>query len=365
MTSRIHEAMEKAVAENVFPGAALLVSVGGEVVIRDFFGNATLLPQPEPVTEKTVFDVASLTKPVATSSILMLATSEKQISLNTPVSEFVPEFDAEEKKKIKIHHLLKHTSGLPAWRPYFQEIAREHPESVGRREARRYYVEKISQESLELPISYQRIYSDIGFILLGVLIENRCEATLDHLFQEKIAGPLGMKNSFYLPVGEARPDLPFAATEESAWRKKLICGEVHDDNAYALGGVAGHAGLFSTVDDLHRFLLEVRNGSRGEATHFSRESVLEFAGSRAKWKLGWDTPSEGDSQAGRWFSRNSVGHLGYTGCSFWIDFDQDFHVILLSNRVHPTSRNEAIKEFRPMIHDLIFEEIVKDLKLKK
>jgi CubicO group peptidase (beta-lactamase class C family) len=359
--SRIQEEILKAIDQKVFPGASLLVASKGDILCREFFGDATLLPSAEPVTERTLFDIASLAKPVATATIFLISAKEKGLSLTSPASKYLKELGEEDKEKITIRHLLKHTSGLPAWRPYYEEIAREHPETVGKRESRQYYVEKISQEPLEMPIAYQRIYSDLGFILLGILIEDFWEKSLDRIFLEKVATPLEMEDTFFIPVG-ARSPLPqnqFAATEESAWRKKLIRGEVHDDNAYTLGGVAGHAGLFSTVDDLHRFLVAFEKGYRGEHPGLPRDLVHEFVGTKVKSKLGWDTPSQENSQAGKYFSRNSIGHLGYTGCSFWADLNQDFHVILLTNRVHPSSKNEAIKQFRPKIHDIIYEDLVK------
>lgn len=359
--SRVTKAIQQAVDEKVFPGAALLVASKGEVLVREFFGNATLLPSPEPVTEKTLFDIASLTKPVSTAMLTLAAVKEKGLPLNGTASRYLEGFREEDKGKITIRHLLKHTSGLPAWRPYYEEIAREHPDAVGKRESRQHYLEKISQEPLEMPVAYQRIYSDLGFILLGILIEDFWEMTLDQIFLGNVATPLEMKDTFYIPVGAGspRPYNTFAATEESVRRKKLIRGEVHDDNAYTLGGVAGHAGLFSTVDDLHRFLTAFEKGYRGQHPLLSQDLVQEFVGPKVKIKLGWDTPSQENSQAGKYFSKNSIGHLGYTGCSFWADLDQDFHVILLTNRVHPSSKNEAIKQFRPKIHDLIYEELIK------
>ncbi len=328
----IDAAMEKAIQENVFPGAALLVAKKGQILHRNFYGHATLLPRPELLTEKIIFDIASLTKPVATASIALLAVQENSLSLNTPVSNsFTPE------------HLLRHTSGLPAWKAYYQELAKEHLNLVGHKEAREWYWEHILQEPLENPPGIQRVYSDLGFILLGIFLENFFKKSLDQVFDEKIAKPMKLTHTFFVPAGQKRSDQVFAATENSVWRKKLIRGEVHDDNAYALGGVAGHAGLFSTVDDLHRFCLET--------VKQKKKSVEEY-------ELGWDTPSPKDSQSGKYFSKNSIGHLGYSGCSLWIDFDQDFHVILLTNRVHPTSQNEKIKVFRPQLHNLIYEQLI-------
>ncbi len=358
MTGLIDEMMAQGIAQGVFPGAALLVASKGTILYRSFFGQASVIPHKEPVTEGTIWDIASLTKPVVTASLALQACLEKRLSLKEQVSRQIPEM-AEDgaKKKITIRHLLKHTSGLPAWKPYYEEIERERPELLGCRESRQVYLAKISHEPLQVPISFRRIYSDLGFILLGILLEDLFEAPLDRLFAEKIAGPLGMKDTWYVPIGAKlpRPYTTFAATEESAWRKKLIRGEVHDDNAYALGGVAGHAGLFSTVDDLHQFLTAIETAVREGHPLFPRELVEEFIGPKTRIKLGWDTPSEEGSQAGRYFSKNSIGHLGYSGCSFWADLDRGFHVILLTNRVHPTAANEKIKEFRPKIHDLIEE----------
>jgi CubicO group peptidase (beta-lactamase class C family) len=353
--------MQRAVAEGVFPGASLLVAKGDRVLHRAFYGNATLLPSPEPVTEATLWDIASLTKPIAAASLALTSVREKGLSLNSSASKFLPELEGEEKGKITIRHLLKHTSGLPAWKPYYEEVARERPEFVGRRESRQIYLEKISQEPLESPIAYRRLYSDLGYILLGIFLEDFWGVALDALFNEKIAQPLGLKNTFYVPLGAGspRPVTQFAATEDSIWRKKLIRGEVHDDNAYVLGGVAGHAGLFSHVDDLHRFLLAIRQGLRAGHDLFPQELTEEFVGPKVNGKLGWDVPEPENSQAGKYFSKNSIGHLGYSGCSMWMDPEQDFHVVLLTNRVHPTSKNEAIKEFRPRIHNLIFEELIK------
>ncbi|HEX5037761.1 MAG TPA: serine hydrolase [bacterium] len=361
-SSLIDDLMREAIGRGDFPGAALLVAKGGDVLHRGFYGNATLLPKPEPATESTLWDIASLTKPLAAASLAMVSVREKGLSLSSAVSKLLPALDDEEKSKITVRHLLKHTSGLPAWKPYYEEIARERPELVGKRESRPVYVEKISAEALEAPIAYRRIYSDLGFILLGILLEEFWEKGLDDLFAEKIAGPLGLRNTFYVPVGAGspRPYTEFAATERSEWRRGLIRGEVHDDNAYTLGGVAGHAGLFSTVDDLHAFADAFARGHREGHALFSKDIVDEFVGAKTSAKLGWDTPSPEGSQAGRYFSRHAIGHLGYSGGSLWMDLEKDFHVVLLTNRVHPTSQNEAIKAFRPKIHDLIFEELIRE-----
>ncbi|MBI2082528.1 MAG: beta-lactamase family protein [Deltaproteobacteria bacterium] len=356
---RFEEEISKAIEEGVFPGASLLVARGDEVLYRNFFGYATLLPQKELLTEKTRFDIASLTKPVATAALAFFFLKEKRLSLDTPIVKQLKGLEGEDKAKMTLRHLLKHTSGLPAWKPYSEELKKEKPEFFGRREAKAIYLDKISQESLERPVAYQRIYSDLGFILLGIYLEKISDTPLDRLFKQQIADPLGLEQTSYLPNDQPpeNRDL-FAATEDSTLRGRLIRGEVHDDNAYALGGVAGHAGLFSHIDDLHRLLVEWKKGYAGKSELFPRDLVDEFIAAKVKVKLGWDTPSESQSQAGTAFSGNTIGHLGYTGCSFWMDLEQGFHVIFLTNRVHPTSKNEKIKEFRPLLHDLIYKELI-------
>lgn len=346
----IRRELQKGIEDQVFPGAALLVARHRHILFRGFFGVATLFPQPEPLTDKTLFDIASLTKPVATTTLMMLAVQEKGLDLDAPISQWIKEFETEDKRKITLSHLLKHTSGLPAWRPYFEQCPKN--------DSKFFYLKKIAQEPLEHSIGSRRNYSDLGFVILGFFLETFYQKSLDELFLQKIAGPLNLTHTFFLRRGETKADVPFAATDDSQWRKKLIRGEVHDDNAYALGGVAGHAGLFSTVDDLHLFLSSIRQACKGEHSLLSKGIIQRFVGADQEIKLGWDQPSPQDSQAGRFFSKNSIGHLGYSGCSFWMDLDRDFHVILLTNRIHPTCKNEKIKVFRPLIHDLIYRELI-------
>lgn len=357
-TRSIDDTMNQAIRDGVFPGAALLVCKQGEIVLRQFYGSRSLIPAPEPVTEDTLFDIASLTKPVATGSLALAAIQEKRLSLDDRLARYFGDIP-EGKKPITIAHLLAHTSGLPDWKPYYEIVAREHPRSRGKAANRKYFQPKILNEPLAAGVGEKRIYSDLGYLLLGFLLEDTYKKPLDLLFEEKIARPLDLSHTSYLPIGQSRPDAVCAATENSAWRKKLIVGEVHDDNAYMLGGVAGHAGLFSTVDDLHAFLSAFEVGYRMGHRLFSQDAVLKFVGAERNIKLGWDTPALENSQAGSYFSKNSIGHLGYTGCSMWADLEKDFHVILLTNRVHPSAQNDRIKEFRPKIHGLLNETLLR------
>lgn len=331
----IETALFQGIKDGVFPSASLLVSKAGSMIYRKNVG----------CDDKALFDIASLTKPLATASLFLKLLEEKKVFLHQPLSHFLKSFERPDKQSLTFKHLLDHTSGLPAWKPYFKILETEHPSLLTHWEARQWYLQKISEEVLENPTGTKRVYSDLGFMILGIIIENIFRDKLDALFKKHVADPLGLKNTFFIRVGE-KPPLPvrqFLPTEDSPWRHKIIQAEVHDDNAYALGGVAGHAGLFSTVDDLHQFCLEIVN---------QRKKLM------GEYSLGWDTPSPQDSQAGKYFLKNSIGHLGYTGCSMWIDFDQDFHIILLTNRVHPTSQNEKIKTLRPQLHNLIYEQLI-------
>jgi CubicO group peptidase (beta-lactamase class C family) len=229
--------------------------------------------------------------------------------------------------------------------------------------------ERIHRERLVAPPGTRSLYSDLGFILLGEVVEEIGGCTLDRYCQDKIFRPLMLHTMSFIDLTLLRARRPqpapemIAPTENCAWRRKILWGEVHDDNAYAMGGVAGHAGLFSSALDIHRFLNQIRRCHEGEGTFLSRRVVQEFLTrdetvQEATCALGWDTPSSEHSSSGSCFSPHSVGHLGFTGTSLWWDLDNDCHVILLSNRVHPSRDNDKIKGFRPFIHDLIMRTLL-------
>ncbi|MBI2341844.1 MAG: serine hydrolase, partial [Deltaproteobacteria bacterium] len=232
-------------------------------------------------------------------------------------------------------------------------------------------IEAICSEPPAYPVGYQSIYSDLGFILLGEMIEHITRETLDSLFAKQIAKPLGLQNTFYIRLskeGKRPTDIKpenFAPTEHCPWRNRVLQGEVHDQNCSAMGGVAGHAGLFSTTADIHKFILTITNCLNEKDPFISSDTVERFLPFHYKltecnstWLLGWDRPDHINSQAGSHFSQKSIGHLGYTGCSMWMDLEKDFWIILLTNRIHPTITNEKIKSFRPMIYNMIYEEMI-------
>ena len=273
------------------------------------------------------------------------------------------------KQLTTFRQLLNHTSGLPAWKPYFEEIMQQ--EKGGRinfmasRAAKNWVYQEIHREKPIAAPGSQALYSDLGYILLGEVVEALTGNTLDRFCHDRIFKPLQLRATGFVDLTQLRThriqpvESLIAPTEDCPWRKKILCGEVHDDNAYAMGGVAGHAGLFASARDVHAFLLRMNRCLYGNDDFLPRDLLQEFFKPRESpgrgFALGWDTPSAERSASGRLFSTRSIGHLGYTGCSFWWDLEKNCHVILLTNRVHPTRKNEKIKEFRPLIHDQIMQ----------
>jgi serine-type D-Ala-D-Ala carboxypeptidase len=368
----VDNATEEAVQQGVFPGAVLLVGRGEEVIYERAFGSRSLVPDQSPMQLSTIFDVASLTKPLATTIAMMLLVSDKTLRLDDQVTRFVPTFGVCAKSPTTIRHLLSHSSGLPAWKPYYEEVITV--ENSGRanfissRAAKSYVLEQIHREKPLSQPGTQVLYSDLGFMVLGEIIENITGSNLDAFCHDRIYEPLGLRSTIFVELTqlataqtEALENI-FAPTEICPWRKRVLCGQVHDDNAFAVGGIAGHAGLFSSAQDIHAIVARLDQCLRGSHSFLPQSVVQEFftrdrSVSDSTRALGWDTPTPKKSASGIHFSQKSVGHLGFTGTSLWWDLEKGCHVILLSNRVHPTRRNEKIKQFRPGIHDLIMQVI--------
>jgi CubicO group peptidase (beta-lactamase class C family) len=349
----------------VFPGAVLHVSHQGKTRIHHAVGYAAIRPRKIHMTTATIFDLASLTKPVATTTAVMRLVDRAALRLEDTVRQFIPEFSGGEKDRVTIRHLLNHSSGLRAWQPLYKQVfgsARTLPARLRLTEGKRRVLDRILRNRLVYTPGSKSIYSDLGFILLGEIVERVSDISLDRFCRDEIFAPLGMRKTFFPAVRPYRA-APYAATERMDWRRRIVLGEVHDNNAYVMGGVAGHAGLFSTAVDLARFGRGMLDARRGENPLLSQKTVETFISRQgtpgSSWALGWDTPSV-PSSAGRYFSSHSFGHLGYTGTSLWIDPEQDLVVVLLTNRVHPSSRNIKIRRFRPLIHDLVYEEVIYD-----
>ncbi len=369
----IQTALDRAVTEGVFPGAVLAVRCGDRPISRFCAGLLSTVPPGSPVSTSTIYDLASLTKPLATVTALVLLMQKGSCRLDDRVADHLPECADVSIGSAMIRHLLTHSSGLPGWRGFYERLSPIGviPSSAEEREQAKQTM--LSLIRFEAPV-YERgtrsLYSDLGFILLGLIVERSSRQSMSDYFLHHIVGPLGgPRIGFLLPerlhafsddvdgnVGEVAP------TEVDRWRGHLLCGEVHDQNAAALGGEAGHAGLFGTADAVLAISGEWLRAYHDQATILDQAMVQEFAQRQksdgsSSWALGWDTPSV-PSSAGRYFAARSFGHLGYTGTSVWIDPVRKLEVVLLSNRVHPSSRNEAIKEFRPAIHDLVYQEFI-------
>jgi CubicO group peptidase (beta-lactamase class C family) len=366
----VENAFQEAVTQGVFPGAVVLVSKEQQIVYEQAFGSRSLLPDKSPLRLETIYDVASLTKPMATTVAIMLLVREKKIRLDDQLTRVIPMFGVLGKSLATFRHLLSHSSGLPAWKPFYEEIIKNEKSGrinfVASRAAKSFVFEQIHREkSLAAPGS-QSLYSDLGFMILGEAVETLTGNTLDRFCQDRVFKPMGLRSTGFVDLTQLRThrlqpvEEMIAPTENCPWRKKILCGEVHDDNAYAMGGVAGHAGLFSSARDIHSFLVRLDQCLHGKDNFLPQALVEEFlttvrTPSQSSFALGWDTPTPGQSASGSLFSPRSVGHLGFTGCSIWWDLEKNCHVVLLTNRIHPSRKNEKIKDFRPQIHDLIMK----------
>ena len=352
----VMQAMQQAVAEKVFPGAVLLISESGNIKLHRAFGHANIVSRQK-VTTETIFDLASLTKPLATALAVMVLIQQDKLDLEQNLGAVLPAFNEDEKSSIKIKHLLYHNSGLIDYRPYYIDLA-HLPTGKRIKELRKLLV----NETLAHPVGTQVVYSDLGFMILEWLVEHICGKRLDRFVTEMIYNPLGLKNLFFVDLNAAQLSGVFAATEQCPWRHKLICGQVHDENAYVVGGVQGHAGLFGTAADVHDLLLELLWAYRGDqqSEQFDTDLVRFFFRRLpdSDKALGFDMPAAKNSSSGKYFSRDSVGHLGFTGTSFWMDLERSIIVILLTNRVHPSRENDAIKAFRPKLHDLVMKDLL-------
>ena len=359
---------EDALAAGTFSGAGLLVATPEKVLFEGCWGHTRT--GGSPVTAETRFDLASLTKPLVTTALCMRAVSQGTLKLDDPLSRFIPRpVLPADKRDITLRHLLNHCSGLPPYRPFYLHLLETPPPR--RSEV---LLARILATPLDAPPEKICQYSDLGFLLLGMILENTSEASLDQLAGSTLFQPHGINELQFLrlsapssdpavpPENPAPASLDFAATEDCPWRRRLLAGEVHDENAYCLSGVAGHAGLFGTARGVFRLASFLWNVYRCRicGSPFSAQ-VVELFWTKAglvpgsTWALGFDTPSSRDSSAGVHFSPKSVGHLGFTGTSLWMDLEKEIMIVLLTNRVYPTRQNEKLKAFRPLLHNFVME----------
>jgi CubicO group peptidase (beta-lactamase class C family) len=348
--------LEDAIAARAFPGCAFGVLVGDDVVLQGALGRFTYEGNAPAVAAETVFDVASLTKVVATTATAMLLVQRRQLELETPLGELLPGFvvgraPGDLARTVQLRHLLAHNSGLPGYVEFFRTATT--PAELFR---------ACLEQQLQATPGTRAEYSDPGFILLGKALEVLIREDLDTWTRREVFQPLGMAATGFCPSPAMRTAIP-PTEEDLTFRHRRIQGEVQDENAWVLNGVAGHAGLFSNVPDLLRFAGEILRSARSAGSEenpslFNSAVLKQFAkrqspegSSRA---LGWDTPSQ-PSSSGKHFTRHSIGHLGYSGCSLWIDLDAAVAVALLTNRTWPDRQSQLIREVRPLFHDAIRE----------
>ena len=344
--------LEKAIAARAFPACSLAVTLRGELVAHKAFGRFTYDSASPEVTTASLFDLASLTKVVATTAMAMILYERGLLDLEAPLTAIIPEFGGNDLRRgeVTLRMLLAHSSGLPAYEKLFL-----------RAQVREALLQAAFTIELATAPGARAEYSDIGFIILGVALERLADEAFDVFCQREIFGPLGMTRTTFNPAHALKNSIPPTA-DDHTFRHRIIQGEVQDENASVLGGVAGHAGLFSTAEDLALFAHALLNGGHpilrsSTVELFSRRESAPAGTSRA---LGWDTPSA-PSQSGKYFSSRSFGHLGYTGTSLWIDPDRQLSITLLTNRTWPDCQNQAIKQVRPAFHDAVIEALVKQL----
>jgi serine-type D-Ala-D-Ala carboxypeptidase len=354
--SSAYRVLREAIEAKAFPGCAFGVLAEGRVVLEDALGRFTYEENSPAIGAQTVFDVASVTKVAATTAAAMLLYQQGRLDLEMPVAELLPGFVVGRApgtfaRHVELRHLLAHSSGLPGYVEFF----RKHTTAAG-------LLRACLELPTEAPPGARAEYSDPGFILLGKALEVITRQPLAAWVQREIFAPLGMTASVFCPRASSRALIP--PTENDTWfRHRVIQGEVQDENAFVLNGAAGHAGLFTNVRDLLTLAREIlaANGHRSVADRarlFHPATVELFTERQAPEgstrALGWDTPSE-HSSSGRHFSSGSIGHLGYSGCSLWIDREAGIAVVLLTNRTWPDRANQAIREVRPKFHDAVRE----------
>lgn len=336
--------VQRAIAERAFPAATIEVGNATEPVWREAFGTLTYDSDSPRTREDTVFDLASLTKVLSTTPLVIIQIERGALGLDDRIATLLPSWRGADREAVTIRDLLAHCSGLPGYRPYFREL-----------HGRDQFERAICAEPLEYAPRLRSVYSDLGFMLLGFLLEDG--APLPARFTALMSQMGNVQDLQFDPPAVWRPRI--APTQFDEWRGRLLRGEVDDRNTHALGGAAGQAGLFGTaaaVGECARHVLQVLDGRRGV---FSRDSARLFTTRRddvpgSSRALGWDTMLP-TSSCGTRMSPRAFGHTGFTGTSLWIDPDRMLYVVLLTNRVHPTADNAAIQRVRPALHDAVVD----------
>ncbi len=342
LNSQLDSIIRTGVREGAAPGATVAVGRHGRLVHLAAYG---VMAQTDsaPVSTNTIYDMASLTKVIATSTAAMILEEEGKLDLNRTVVSYLPEFNAPDKGGITIRMLLTHRGGLEAFAPLYKTFR-----------GREQYLQQINTRPLKYVPGTQAIYSDWEMMLMQFVIERITGTTLDQFVAARVFGPLGMTSTLFTPDSAVR--MRIAPTEFDSTRGGVVRGFVHDENAWALGGVSGHAGLFSTAPDLAIFAQMLLNGGTYKGVRILKPSTISRWTARqdpgSSRAYGWDTPS-GQSSAGHYFAARSFGHTGFTGTSIWIDPERDLFVILLTNRVNETRQNSRHVPLRRDVGDAV------------
>ena len=339
----VQAVLAKGLTESAYPGAYTIIGTKDRILVSLGVGHLDWKPSPAP-DENTLWDIASLTKVVGMTTAMMQLVEARRVDLDAPVQRYLPEWRGPRKERVTVRHLLTHSSGLPPFVRYFLETT--NPDSV---------LARVYATPLDTVPGARMVYSDIGAILAGQIVERVSGERIDDYLARRIFGPLQMTSTLYRPDSTLRPRI--APTEFDPWRKRQVWGEVHDENAFALGGVSSHAGLFSTAHDLARFAQMYLNGGQlGDVRILQPETIATFTTVQdralSNRALGWEVPN-GSNSAGHRLSPRAFGHTGFTGTSIWIDPDQDVFVVLLSNRVNPTRENRRIFDIRVALADAV------------
>lgn len=339
----------KSIEDKAFPGAVVLIWKDGKIIYKKAYGHLTYDKSSEQVTTNTIYDIASLSKVVATTTAAMICYDRKLFSLDDKVAQFISEFGVSGKENITLLNLLIHNSGLAAWKKFYEKDLTADD-----------VLNEIYSSELEYITGEKMVYSDLGIITLGKIIEKVSGKSLDLFCTDEIFIPLKMNSTFYNPNDSVKKLC--APTEiDNYWRMKTLQGEVHDETAALLNGVAGHAGLFSTANDIAKLMTVLMNKGRVDNEQFIKQSTVEYFtrkySEQSTRAIGWDTKSESGSSSGIYFSKNSFGHTGFTGTSIWADPERNLFVVFLTNRVYPTRENSKLGKVRPELHNIIIKNL--------
>ncbi len=350
-----------AIDDHVVPGVVMGVGQAGRASLLAAYGQRQVEPEPLPATVETVYDLASLTKAVVTSLLVMRGVEEGCLHLDRPLGDHLSMLA--DRPEVTLRRVLAHAGGFPAHRKFYERLLAQGGPQPSFRAA---IVVEAGREPLVYEPGGQSLYSDLGFILLGALVEQAMSARLDILAERLLFRPLGLSRLGFVdllagPGWMRSAGLDIAPTERCPVRGRMVEGEVHDLNAYAMGGIAGHAGLFGSIGDLLQLAFALcaayhGRGMAGSAPLVNPEVLRQFwqpAGiPGSTWRLGWDGPAAQGSLAGSLLSRRAVGHLSFTGCSLWIDPEPEACVIVLTNRIHPEVRDDPrFRALRPRVND--------------